>query len=55
MAEERPPLEPRIEDECPALAARVPAYGLDRLLANVTDENRHDETDWGRAVGVEEW
>jgi antitoxin MazE len=34
-------------------AARLDAYDLDDLLAGVTQENRHDEVDWGPAVGLE--
>jgi antitoxin MazE len=30
-------------------------YSLDELLAGVTPENCHGETDWGEAVGVEVW
>ena len=32
---------------------RVPTYDLDTLLAGITDENRHGETDFGRPVGKE--
>ncbi|MCI0359167.1 MAG: hypothetical protein L0211_11870 [Planctomycetaceae bacterium] len=32
-----------------------PRYSLADLLAQVTDENRHSETDWGSAVGQEAW
>lgn len=28
---------------------------LDELVARITPENRHDETDWGRPVGKEVW
>jgi hypothetical protein len=28
---------------------------LDQLVARITDENRHDETDWGPPVGREAW
>lgn len=34
-------------------ATTRPAYSLQQLLAQVTDENRHAETDWGPAVGKE--
>jgi len=35
---------------------RAPAdYRLDQLVAGITDENRHDETDWGRSMGAETW
>lgn len=30
-------------------------YTLEELLAQVTDENRHDEVDWGPPVGNEVW
>jgi antitoxin MazE len=32
-----------------------PKYSLQELLAQVTDENRHPETDWGPPVGREAW
>jgi antitoxin MazE len=28
---------------------------LDEMLAQITEENRHDEIDWGPAVGKEAW
>jgi len=30
-------------------------YSLRELLAQVTDENRHEAVDWGRPVGREVW
>jgi antitoxin MazE len=30
-------------------------YSLQELLALVTDQNRHPETDWGAPVGREAW
>lgn len=30
-------------------------YTLDELLAKVTPENLHGETDWGPAIGREAW
>jgi antitoxin MazE len=30
-------------------------YALDDLVAGITPANRHDETDWGPAVGNEAW
>ena len=30
-------------------------YTLDELVAGITDENRHEETEWGAAVGKEAW
>lgn len=28
---------------------------LEELVAGITDDNRHDETEWGPAVGNEAW
>jgi antitoxin MazE len=28
---------------------------LEELVARITDENRHGETDWGQPVGAEVW
>lgn len=33
----------------------MPRYTLDDLLARVTPENIHPETDWGAPQGKEEW
>jgi antitoxin MazE len=30
-------------------------YSLEELVAQITEENRHGETDWGQAVGREAW
>jgi antitoxin MazE len=30
-------------------------YTLDELLDGITDENRHDESEWGAPVGGEAW
>ncbi len=35
--------------------ARLPSYVLEDLLAQVTDENVHEEYDWGKPVGKEVW
>lgn len=35
--------------------ARQRKYTLDELLAQVTEENRHDEVDWGPPAGNEAW
>ena len=32
-----------------------PEYALDDLLAGITEENLHGETDWGQPVGNEVW
>ena len=36
-------------------ARRPAAFTLDELLAQITPENIHGETDWGQAVGREAW
>lgn len=53
--EEGTPVELTIEDGRLVVTPRSPAYSLDELLADVTEQNRHDETDWGPAVGAEGW
>ncbi|MFL6110877.1 MAG: AbrB/MazE/SpoVT family DNA-binding domain-containing protein [Catenulispora sp.] len=37
------------------LRPRKRAYTLDELLAQITPENIHGETDWGPPVGHEAW
>ncbi len=37
------------------LRPRKHEYTLDELLAQITPENIHGETDWGSAVGGESW
>jgi antitoxin MazE len=37
------------------LKPRPPKYTLDELIAGITPENRHEETDWGPPVGGEVW
>jgi antitoxin MazE len=32
-----------------------PTYSLDRLVTKITRRNRHNESDWGSAVGDELW
>jgi antitoxin MazE len=34
---------------------RPPRFTLRRLLAGITKENLHSETDWGRPMGKEIW
>lgn len=34
---------------------RQKEYTLAELVARITPENRHDETDWGPPVGRESW
>jgi antitoxin MazE len=37
------------------LRHRAKEYTLEELVAGITPENRHGETDWGEAVGRESW
>lgn len=37
------------------VAPTKPKYKLDDLLARVTPENTHRETDWGKPAGKEVW
>jgi antitoxin MazE len=32
-----------------------PRYSLDELVRRITPKNRHDESDWGGALGAEVW
>jgi antitoxin MazE len=32
-----------------------PRYSLDELVARITARNRHNESDWGAALGHEVW
>jgi antitoxin MazE len=34
---------------------RKPEYTLEELVAQITPENVHEETDWGPAAGREAW
>lgn len=36
-------------------AVRKKAPDIEALIAAITPENRHDETDWGAPVGKEIW
>lgn len=36
-------------------AARPTKYSLEELVAQMTEENLHEETDWGKPVGKEVW
>ena len=37
------------------LAIKLPGYTLEEFAAQITEENRHDEVDWGPPVGNEFW
>ena len=43
----------QIEDDRPPITPVQITYSLDALVAGITDENRHDEVEWGVSVGAE--
>jgi len=48
--------EMEVKVEAGALRAELaPPAQLDALLAQITDENRHDEIEWGEPSGGETW
>ena len=50
------PMPPnRIRTEEPRIRVRKPDYTLKDLLAQITEENRHEEIDFGPPVGKEVW
>ena len=34
---------------------RPTGFALEELLSQITDDNLHDETDWGQKTGRESW
>ena len=48
-------VEIEVEDQAMIIrpARAQPSYSLDALLAGITEENRHGETDWGETEGGE--
>ena len=44
-----------VADGTLTIRPRARVYSLDELLAQVTPENRHEETDWGEPRGKEVW
>jgi antitoxin MazE len=45
----------RVDDGRMVITPVRKSYTLDQLLAGITDENLHGETDWGPPVGGEAW
>ena len=43
----------RVEDGAVVIRSVRPRYTLEELVAQITPENRHEETDWGPDVGLE--
>jgi len=53
--EEDSPVELSLVEGRLVIAPLVEAFSLDRLLAQVTDDNLHGEVDTGPALGGEVW
>lgn len=48
-------VELSVKDGAIIVRAARPAYSLDELVAKITPRNRHTESDWGEATGLEPW
>ena len=48
-------LEVSVVDDGLLLRPPKNMYTLEELVAQITEENRHAETDWGPATGREAW
>jgi antitoxin MazE len=48
-------VEVRVSGRNLVLAPAHREYSLQELIAGITQKNRHRETDWGGAVGNENW
>jgi antitoxin MazE len=48
-------VEVLVEDGAVTIRRLAADEELERLVAAITPENRHDETDWGPARGREAW
>jgi antitoxin MazE len=48
-------IELQVEDGHLVITPVRRTYTLDELVAGITDENRHDGTEWGSPVGAEAW
>lgn len=48
-------VEIKIAEHQLILAPASREYNLDELVAGITPENRHEETDWGEPAGKEVW
>jgi antitoxin MazE len=48
-------LEVSVVDGGLLLRPQKQKYSLEELVAQISPENRHEETDWGPAVGRESW
>ena len=48
-------VEFRVEDGRMVITPVRKTYTLDELLAGITEDNLHNETEWGPPVGGEAW
>ena len=48
-------VEVSVRDGEIVVRASRPAYSLLELVDQITPENRHGETDWGKPLGHEQW
>lgn len=48
-------VEVSVKDGAIVVRAARPTYSLDDLVGKITPRNRHDETDWGKPSGREQW
>jgi antitoxin MazE len=48
-------LEVSLVDGAILLRPRPKQYSLDELVSAITPENTHGETNWGEALGREDW
>ena len=48
-------VELQVEDGLLVIEPVRTTYTLDELVAGITEENRHDKTEWGPPVGGEAW
>jgi len=53
--EQDTPVDIAVQGDSLVVSPVRPAYTLEQLLAQVTDQNRHSEQESGPAVGREEW
>jgi antitoxin MazE len=48
-------VELQVEDGHLVITPVRTVYTLDQLVAGITDDDRHDEVEWGPPVGAEAW
>jgi len=48
-------VEVSVKDGAVIVRAARPAYSLSELVDKITPHNRHEETNWGKPTGREQW